>query len=197
MIPARALSVVTVTMFGLLMPLVFSGRAFAQATPVPPEAQAITVLLGQATAELFDSPIIVTAADTEIIEVSAALATIGNQKLYSVKGKKLGKTTLVVAGAQPKVYNVLVVRDPSKLADLQTFIASSYPGSNVLLKPSPDTSALIVDGSVADAGTAEQIIRLIEDSGYSKREIINRLSYWCAPSGCCWTYERHRYRCGY
>jgi Flp pilus assembly secretin CpaC len=188
---------VQAAVFGLIWTL---GASFAQAQPVTPEAQPITVLVGQATVELFDSPISVTAADHDVIDVSKPQGTVGTQKLYSISGKKLGKTTLVVVGsppAQPKVYNVLVIRDPAKRAELEAFIATSFPGSKVSLKASPDTAALIVEGWVSDQWTAVQVIRLIEDSGYSPREIIDRLSYCCVSSSCCWTCGRHCHRFGY
>lgn len=166
-------------------------RLVAQPQPVPPAQNVVTVFLGQATVELFESPLDVTSVDGDVLEVSKALATVGTKKLFSLKGKRLGKTTLIVTReppAPPEVYTISVIHDPTKLTELQSFIATSFPGCSVILRSSPDTIKLIVDGCVTDDRTAEQVMRLITDSDYPPNEIINRLTCnrcTCVCSGRC------------
>src|SRR5271170_4363889 len=105
------------------------GFLAAQPPPAPPGNPPIVVFAGQAVVRSFDSPISVTVADADIAEVSAALATSGSQKFYSIRGKKLGKTSLIVtqsSPAQSAVYAILVIRDPTKRSELENFITTSF-----------------------------------------------------------------------
>jgi Flp pilus assembly secretin CpaC len=169
----------------LLTSLVIPSAAKADPVEVPLAKKPIKLYVGQAKLVRIDG----TADTLEITD--QGIAAVAKEPVvahtFKFTGKSLGVTTLLVkdnAAMTATVYIVDVTRDPERLLELQQFIVANFPGSNVVIKPTPDSKKLVVEGTVPDEESAEQIISLIISADYPGCTVINRLFVSCPSFAC-------------
>jgi hypothetical protein len=139
------------------------------ATPV----QEISLYVGQSSLYDIANSKTPNVSDTNVASVDGTL--YGGKSL--IHGKGVGVTTVVFADGTS--YRVKVVRDPCRFRELEHFIAETFQCSDVKLRETPDTTKIVVTGTVSDARTGEQIIALLTSPQFPCGTVIDRLAVSC------------------
>ena len=135
--------------------------------------------------------ITVITSDEEILKVRQPLAN----NVYPLIGKRLGVATMTVAASgEIHSYVVNVIRDPQQFLELQEFINKSFPGSAVVIEPTPDTTKIVLQGTVPDEWTLAQVRSLVVSKEFPQSAIIDRLTVPCTYCNYCaqgpWRFRR-------
>jgi hypothetical protein len=86
----------------------------------------------------------------------------------------------------PDTYLVEVITAADKFSILETFVHAQYPKSSVTVIGVPTSFKAIVRGTATSQWERNQILKVIEDSGLRKCDIICELAVPC----CCRTCRR-------